>query len=326
MRHETSGDKGYMLVWRSEWHPPSTLSLPGMQTVQSAPELLAIKNTSDASPGEASCRSMKSTGSGGAQFELPRLRKECEDLRRQLDASTRREQGLAAQVRAQHILRQSRDNKARQQIAVEAPSGTQVSLRPDSSFLEPLLREGADAACIEMLLTAFTYDDPRITECAIEAHSRRALVRLLIDQQKAQACTESGRVLQTLVDSNVEVRTVQGRPLSDVHGAGFRGFRGALHAKTALIRCRAPRADESDRVTLFVGSQNLTRASQSNHECVVQHGTVPSDANVVAHREWFSRLWDVSAPIVIDHGPKPDRRLRAKTPAAGSSVPPASSR
>eukprot|EP00439_Symbiodinium_sp_Y106_P039528 s4496_g4.t2 len=156
---------------------------------------------------------LKSTGSGGAQFELPLLRKECEDLRRQLDASTRREQGLAAQVRAQHILRQSRDNKARQQIAVEAPSGTQVSLRPDSSFLEPLLREGADAACIEMLLTAFTYDDPRITECAIEAHSRRALVRLLIDQQKAQACKESGRVLQTLVDSNVEVRTVQGRPL-----------------------------------------------------------------------------------------------------------------
>ena len=30
---------------------------------------------------------MKSTGSGGAQFELMLLRKECEDLRRQLDAS-----------------------------------------------------------------------------------------------------------------------------------------------------------------------------------------------------------------------------------------------
>ena len=98
---------------------------------------------------------------------------------------------------------------------------------------------------------------------------------LYIDQQKAQACKESGRVLQTLVDSDVEVRTVQGRPLSDVYSSGFNGFRGALHAKTALIRCRAPRADESDRVTLFVGSHNLTRASQANHECVMQLATVP---------------------------------------------------
>ena len=40
---------------------------------------------------------------------------------------------------------------------------------------------------------------------------------LYIDQQKAQACKESGRVLQTLVDSDVEVHTVQGRPLSDVY-------------------------------------------------------------------------------------------------------------
>ena len=76
-------------------------------------------------------------------------------------------------------------------------------------------------------------------------------------------------------------------------------------------------------MTLFVGSHNLTRASQANHECVMQLGTVPSDANVAAYREWFTRLWDISCPIAIDHAPKPDRRLqvRAKTPAAGSSVP-----
>ena len=121
------------------------------------------------------------------------------------------------------------------------------------------------------------YDDPRITDCAIVVtRSRGAIVRLLIDQPKAQACKESG--------SNVEVRTVQGRPFSDVYSPGFRGFRGVLHAKTALIRRRAPRADESDRVTLCVGSHNLKRASQANHECVVQLGTVPSDANIAAYR------------------------------------------
>ena len=58
---------------------------------------------------------------------------------------------------------------------------------------------------------------------------------LYIDQQKAQACKESGRVLQTLVDSDVEVRTVQGRPLSDVYSSGFRGFRGALYTPKRLL-------------------------------------------------------------------------------------------
>ena len=158
------------------------------------------------------------------------------------------------------------------------------------------------------------------------ARSRGAIVRLLIDQQKAQACKESGRVLQTLHGGLQRGGAYRPGPylIGRVHSSGFRGFRGALHAKTALIRCLAPRADESDRVTLFVGSHNLTRASQANHECVVQLGTVPRDANIAAYREWLSRLWDISSPIAIDHAPKPDRRLRDKTPAAGSSVPPAS--
>ena len=66
-----------------------------------------------------------------------------------------------------------------------------------------------------------------------------------------------------------------------------------------------------------MGSHNLTQASQANQECVVQLGTVPSDANIAAYREWFTRLWDISCPIAIDHAPKPDHRLRAKTPAGG---------
>ena len=175
-------------MWRSSWtlpaqQPPdaSTPQLP-LAPARSAPELqLGVVGADDAGiTGDTSCRSMKSTGSGGAQFELMLLRKECEDLRRQLDASSRREQGLAAQVRAQHVLRQSRDNKARQAVTVAPASETRVQLRPDSSFLEPLLQEGTDAACVEMLMTAFTYDDPRITDCAIVARSRGAIVRLLI--------------------------------------------------------------------------------------------------------------------------------------------------
>ena len=50
------------------------------------------------------------------------------------------------------------------------------------------------------------------------------------------------------------------------------------------------------QVTLFVGSHNLTPASQANHECVVQLGTVQGDANVAAYREWLTRLWDISSP------------------------------
>ena len=47
-----------------------------------------------------------------------------------------------------------------------------------------------------------------------------------------------------------------------------------VHMPSCFVPMEAVhRADESDRVTLFVGSHNLTRASQANHECVVQLGT-----------------------------------------------------
>ena len=110
-----------------------------------------------------------------------------------------------------------------------------VALHPDSSFLSPLLQLIGDAACVEVLLTAFTYDDPELTSAATAAKLRGANVRLLIDLQKAHACKESGKILQQLLDAQVEVRTTCGKFLSDVYGGSFRGFKGALHAKTALI-------------------------------------------------------------------------------------------
>ena len=67
-----------------------------------------------------------------------------------------------------------------------------------------------DASCVELLLTAFTYDDPELTAAATAARLQGAEVRLLIDLQKAQACKESGRILQQLLDAQIEVRTTCG--------------------------------------------------------------------------------------------------------------------
>ena len=91
---------------------------------------------------------------------------------------------------------------------------TQVQLHPDSSFLGPLMQAVGDASCVELLLTAFTYDDPELTAAATAPKLRGAEVRLLIDLQKAHACEESGRILQQLLDAQVEVRTTCGRSLS----------------------------------------------------------------------------------------------------------------
>ena len=166
MSHETSKDKEYISARRPSWlsrapqAPESSPPKLALSPARSAPELqLAVVSADDAgNTGDASCRSMKSTGSGGAQFELILLRKECEDLRRQLDASSRREQGLAAQVRAQQVLRQSRDNKARHPAQVTLPCAPASETRdPINSFLEPLLQEGTDAACVEMCLGALSW-------------------------------------------------------------------------------------------------------------------------------------------------------------------------
>ena len=70
-----------------------------------------------------------------------------------------------------------------------------------------------------------------------------------------------------------------GKSLSDVYGGSFRGFKGALHAKSALIRSRASGGGE-DRVVLFVGSHNLTKASRANREFVTELRLAASDTRV----------------------------------------------
>ena len=70
----------------------------------------------------------------------------------------------------------------------------------------------------------------RVTELAVAARLRGASLRLMMDLQKAQACKESGKALQTLMDADVPVRTAFA--LSQVYGGSWKGFRGALHVKT----------------------------------------------------------------------------------------------
>ena len=193
----------------------------------------------------------------------------------------------------------------------------QVAQHPDSSFLGPLLQLINDASCVEILLTAFTYDDPELTTAATAAKLRGAEVRLLIDLQKAHACKESGKTLQQLLDAQVDVRTTCGRSLSEVYGGSFRGFKGALHAKTALIRSRASGA-EGDEVALFVGSHNLTKASRAKREFVTELRMPVVDTRVASYRAWYESMWSGSERIQVEAGAAPRRRVRGKTPNAAA--------
>ena len=175
----------------------------------------------------------------------------------------------------------------------------------------------SDAACVEILLTTFTYDDPELTSAATAAKLRGASVRLLIDLQKAHACKESGKILQQLLDSQVEVRTTCGRSLSEVYGGSFRGFKGALHAKTALVRSRAS-GDGDDGVALFVGSHNLT--SRANREFVTELRLDASDTRVATYRAWYESMWSASEGIQVEAGATPRRRVRGKNAPPNATV------
>ena len=87
----------------------------------------------------------------------------------------------------------------------------------------------------------------------------------LIDQQKAQACKESGTALQALLDAEVPVRTVQGRSFSPTSTVV-----GALRAHFT----RRPTTAEGDRVMLF--------------EAIALPGRVtrPDDDNIATHLSW----------------------------------------
>ncbi|CAE7759425.1 unnamed protein product, partial [Symbiodinium necroappetens] len=289
LNHVTSDDKAFMTFWHDGW-------------------LQNLLRTS-----------------GGAEFELALLRRECDSLRKALDDSTRREQGLAAQLRAHRVLQEQAADGRVVPLAIldAAPSArggeAHTALHPDSSFLGPLLQLISDAACVEILLTAFTYDDPELTSAATAAKLRGASVRLLIDLQKAHACKESGKILLQLLDSQVEVRTTCGRSLSEVYGGSFRGFKGALHAKTALIRSRASGGGD-DGVALFIGSHNLTKASRANREFVTELRLAASDTRVATYRAWYESMWSASEGIQVEAGAAPRRRVRGKNALPNASA------
>ncbi|CAE7825452.1 unnamed protein product [Symbiodinium microadriaticum] len=235
-----------------------------------------------------------------------------------LDDSARREQGLAAQLRAHRVVQeQTADGRivplAILEAAPQARGGeAQVALHPDSDFLGPLLQLVNDASCVEILLTAFTYNDPELTTAATAAKLRGADVRLLIDLQKAHACKEPGKILQQLLDSQVEVRTTCGKSLSEVYGGSFRGCKGALHVKTALIRSRASGGGD-DGVILFIGSHNLTKASRANCEFVTELRLPASDTRVATYRAWYESMWSASEGVQVETGAAPRRRVRGKS-------------
>ncbi|OLQ04631.1 hypothetical protein AK812_SmicGene12294 [Symbiodinium microadriaticum] len=137
-----------------------------------------------------------------------------------------------------------------------------------------------DASCVELLLTAFTYDDPELTAAATAARLQGAEVRLLIDLQKAQACKESGRILQQLLDAQIEVRTTCG--------------------------CA------EDGVALFVGSHNLTTASPANREFVTELRMPAADTRVATYRSWYEGMWSSFEGIQVETGAAPSRRVRGK--------------
>ncbi|CAE7765405.1 unnamed protein product, partial [Symbiodinium necroappetens] len=189
LSHVTSGDKSFMTFWHEDWSPRKSSEAPASSesfkdqivSSRSAPELPAAALQAQESPtGALSYKSMRSTNSGGAEFELASLRRECDGLRKALDDSTRREQGLAAQLRAHRVLQEQVADGRVTPLAIldaapQARAGeANVALHPDSSFLSPLLQLIGDAACVEIMLTAFTYDDPELTSATTAARSKFA--------------------------------------------------------------------------------------------------------------------------------------------------------
>ena len=97
---DTSANKAYLVVWKSARRAPTRRG--GRKARKVAKRPVRWKVLSEAKAADRCARRVS------APFLL---RRECEELRRCLEVSTHHEQGLSAQIRAQHVLRQSRDTK-----------------------------------------------------------------------------------------------------------------------------------------------------------------------------------------------------------------------
>ncbi|CAE7820184.1 unnamed protein product [Symbiodinium sp. CCMP2456] len=234
LQRQTSDDKTYMLFWRASRvdgpsSPGANASREPLETQlhssRSAPELpVAIKRADESLSGATLAnKSMRSTASGGAEFELALLRRECDSFRREVE-------------------------RCRCTVG--------------------------DTSCVELLLTAFTYDDPELTAAATAAKQRGA---------KFDCLSTCKRLTHATI----------------------------LEGSCSSFWMRRSRA-AGDRVLLFVGSHNFTKASRANREFVTELQLPAGDTRVAAYRSWYEGLWTSSKEIQAEAGPGPSRRFRGK--------------
>ena len=93
-----------------------------------------------------------------------------------------------------------------------------------------------DASCVELLLTACTDDDPELTAAPVASCEEPRSDNLSTYKRLTLAKNLDGFC------SSSRMRRLRSAPLADdpslmsTHVINFRGCKGALHAKTALVR------------------------------------------------------------------------------------------
>ena len=111
-----------------------------------------------------------------------------------------------------------------------------------------------------VLLTAFTYDRPDVTDALVEARRRNVEVRIGVDRKSTLQGTTRDQLqrLKEIAAHGAEVRVCSGRSYSDEYRAVGRapvGGVGLQHSKVVLTE-----------QTAMIGSCNWTTASRANHE------------------------------------------------------------
>ena len=177
------------------------------------------------------------------------------------------------------------------------------------------LRELKASETKEVLMTAYTFDQPDI----VEALSRcRVPTRMVVDLEQSRGTRTKlqWQSLQQVARSGVRIRMLSGSSLQESYAGDNRavnigkGLKGIQHSKTIMVRGHT-------RDALVIGSSNWTTSSRSNMEMGV-FVTGPAGADVFeGYLRSFEAAWNsgVTFDASAQREDPPRRRVTGKQQA-----------
>ena len=142
-------------------------------------------------------------------------------------------------------------------------------------------------------IQAYHFDDEDLAEAFFNCPATR--IDLLVDERSFKEVPKTARVIQRFEEQGADVRLVKGRNMAELYGSRNE-YWGCHHTKAICLT-------SAEHSVLWMGSCNLTQASEYNHELMIrvreEHrvGGELANGTLKSYVANFDRLFEQGRPI-----------------------------